>query len=321
MEPNTISVPSQPVQPVQPQDLSAGTLLGPVNLFKTTWNFFKNYYKTIIPIFIIPSLIFVVAQISMLIGSGSSMILGFVLLIVGIILSIASGPAVTSTIHRLATEVGAVITLKDQYKFGFKIFWSVVLIAILQLFISFGSAILFVIPAIIVGVYLSMYMFTLVIDGKRGFESLTESFSLVKGRWWPVLGRFAFIAVAYLGCAIVIAILSFLIEIIFGIEDKSLSQIILNMILNLVLTSTAGSFMVVYSYNLYTNLKNTRIPNVYVADFKKWLIAFAVIGVIAAIGFFVVGSMLVQTLKKEIMKGALNSNFQSQYLNASIKTR
>ncbi len=281
MEPNTTSVPSQPVPQVQPQDISLGMLEGPFSLFKKTWNFFKSNWKSLVPIIILPAACFALGQIISLFG-GVSFILAVVIIVIGMVLSIASQPAVVDAIYKL-NNGSTTLKLVDQYKVGFKIFWPVLLLGVLQALVSLGAAVLFIIPAIIVGIYLSMYLYTLVLDGKRGYEALTESYSLVYGRWFDVFVRFLFVGLVYIGSAIVVAGASYILSAIFGITSDSVSQFVLSMALNIILTSVMGTIIAVYLYNLYLSLKATRRPNVDVAGFKKWLVAFTVLGAIGLV--------------------------------------
>jgi hypothetical protein len=287
MEPNTISTPlSQPAPQVQPQNLSLGTLEGPVSLFKSSWKFFKSNWKKLVPIIILPGACFTLGQIIILFGNPIVSILSVLLFIAGIIFSITSQPAAVDAIAKL-NNGNMAIRLGEQYKFGFKIFWSMLLLGIIQALISFGASVLFVIPAIVVGIYLAMSLYVFVLEGKRGYEALTESYSLVYGRWFDVLVRLLFIALVYIGFAIIFALVSFIITTIFGIDPDSVSEKVLSLILNLVLSSGMGTLIAVYLYNIYLTLKATRRQNVDVISFKKWLVAFTVLGIVGLISLIV----------------------------------
>jgi hypothetical protein len=287
MEPNSIGVPpSQPVPQVQSQNLSAGTFEGPVSLFKSSWIFFWKNWKTLVPIVILPIASFSLGQILVLFGNSILFIFVLVLFAIGMILSVASQPAIIDAIHKLHNGIAAIV-LVDQYKLGFKMFWSVIFLGILQALILFGASVLFIIPAFIVGIYLVMYMYTLVLDKKKGLQSLTESYSLITGRWFDVLGRLLFVGLVYIGFAIVVAGVSFVISTIFGFKSNSIPQAVLSVILNLILGGAMGTLVAVYLYKVYSSLKSTRKTDINVLSFKKWLIAFSVLGLIAMVAIFV----------------------------------
>ena len=203
MEPNTSvnSVSSIP-----------GQLEGPVNLFKSAWALFKANWKILISIIVAPMALMYIGQIFLVTGNLIMIIFAFILIIAGAIFSIPSQPAIINAIHRLSTEPGVKIDFKEQYKFGFELFWSLILLMIITFCVSLGSLFLLAIPGIIVVVYTSMYLISLTLDGKKGFEALVESYSLIKGRWWRVLGRLLFLILVYLVGAIVVFGIAFVVK-------------------------------------------------------------------------------------------------------------
>ncbi len=61
--------------------------------------------------------------------------------------------------------------------------WTLVPLAIL------GGMVLFIVPGIIVSVYLSLALFVFLKEDKRGLAALLRSHALVRGSWWTILGR------------------------------------------------------------------------------------------------------------------------------------
>lgn len=66
----------------------------------------------------------------------------------------------------------------------------VLLVALLQILVTVGGFILLIIPGILFFVWFSLSQFTVMLDGKRGFESLQTSKSMVKGRFWGIVYLF-----------------------------------------------------------------------------------------------------------------------------------
>lgn len=66
----------------------------------------------------------------------------------------------------------------------------VLLVALLQILVTIGGLILLIIPGILFFVWFSLSQFTVMLDGKRGFEALQTSKSMVKGRFWKVVSLF-----------------------------------------------------------------------------------------------------------------------------------
>jgi hypothetical protein len=77
---------------------------------------------------------------------------------------------------------------RRELPYGFARFWSIVLVGLLSgLAIAVGFLLL-IVPGFIVLTFLSCAIPALVIEGKRGREALRRSWSLVRGRGWPVFG-------------------------------------------------------------------------------------------------------------------------------------
>jgi len=285
MEPHTNepSAPSANGAPSPQNPQSSLILQGPVKLFTSAWNVFKNNWKMLVSIAIAPSVILFIGQLLMQVQSPVLLVIGIIIGIVGTVVSVVMQPAMIDAIHRLAHEPGVILTVGTQYKTGFRYFWSVLFLIILACLIFFGSGLLFLIPALVIGIYISLYIFVRVLDDKKGFSAFTESYSLVKGRWWGVFGRMLFLVLIYAIGALIIAGITFLIESTFAIDSNSVAGMIIAMILNLIFIGTVGPVALAYIYNLYVSLKETRLADVPVSGFKKWLVAFLIIGILVLI--------------------------------------
>jgi len=298
MEPNT-SVPRAPV-------MNTGALEGPRKLLSSAWSLYKTNWKTLMYIVVAPSIISAIGQILAVAKNPILAIVAFLIFMVGVVYSAAMLPAAVNAIHRLSTESGANLMWKTQYKFGFSLFWSVVFLAILQLIIALGAYALFILPGIIISGYFCMYIFALVIDGKKGFSALTESYSLVKGRWWGVFGRFLYFVLVYIGVGIIVGIIGLGLDFILGFNSKSTGASVVSIVMNLVLVATVAPLALVYAYKLYASLKQSRIADVSTVGFRKWLVAFLVIGIMAAI--------ILPIIVVPIMISAIN-NYKEQFRN------
>ena len=84
--------------------------------------------------------------------------------------------------------LGDPVDAQASYRYGFKRFGSVALIAILSGLIIFGGLLLFVIPGFIFAVFLSLVIPALVVENRRGADALGRSWNLVSGSFWHVLG-------------------------------------------------------------------------------------------------------------------------------------
>ena len=96
--------------------------------------------------------------------------------------------------------IGREPDVADSFRFGYRRFWSILLVGVLVGLAVFVGLILFIIPGIIIGVRLSVSIPALVVERRRGTDALGRSWELVKGYSWPVFG--AFIVVALLNAIV-----------------------------------------------------------------------------------------------------------------------
>lgn len=256
---------------------------GPIKLTVNTWKFFKEHWKIVVSIVMLPNLFFAVSQILIFSKNFVFLMVAILLLIFAGILSVVSQPAAINAVHRLTTEPEIRIDVGSQYRFGFGLFWSVLFLLILQMLIALGSGVFFVIPAIIISVFVSLCMFVLVVENKRGFEAMTESYSLVKGRWFDVLGRILFMALISIVGSIILSGLSYIIQSILGIPLESLSNDVLAVVSGLILNSFFGSLYVIYLYKLYVSLRSSVQVKAPTINFRKILIGFMIVGIIVSV--------------------------------------
>ncbi|MEK7642170.1 MAG: hypothetical protein AAB365_04265 [Patescibacteria group bacterium] len=254
---------------------------GPLAILKASWNLFVKHWKSIVPIVILPSVVGYIGTLFTLFKSNVFFgVIGAILSIVGGVLSVAAVAALTGAIHRLSIDPNAQISLKEQYRFGFTLFWSIVLVGLITMLVMIGSIALLVIPGIIVGVYIGLYTYALVVDGKKGFGALLESYDLVRGRWMPVFGRAAFLGLISMLAWIIIG------AVMYPFVGNDMFSQAIGGLINIAATAVLTPIAIGYSYRLYTNLKSLRQPEISLKKFKKWLVALLCIGVLAIIILF-----------------------------------
>ncbi|MCX6715409.1 MAG: hypothetical protein NT077_00110 [Candidatus Taylorbacteria bacterium] len=245
-------------------------------MYKKNWSIFTT-------ILIFPYALIYIGNALVSTENLALLVLGALITIVGFVLSVVAYTSLVKSVHDLETNPSAIVSVKDQYSFGFKIFWSVILVGIIQALVSFGSLALFLIPAIIVGVYVTFSYFGVVLDGKKGFSALTESFSLVRGRWWKILWRIIFVALVNLLLSVVIMGIQFLLSSLTGYQHNSSTDIMVSSILNMILVLFYMPIGVAYLYKLYRTLKETEVAEISTVVFKRWLVTFLVVGIVAIV--------------------------------------
>jgi len=120
-----------------------------------------------------------VSTVALLIGTLVSLALAFIMAFV-----------VEAAVARAAAQatIGDTVVTEESYRWGFRRFGSVLLIALLVGIAIFVGLLLLIIPGIIAAVMLAVAIPALVFEDKRGMEALRRSWALVKGQFWHVLG-------------------------------------------------------------------------------------------------------------------------------------
>ena len=108
-------------------------------------------------------------------------------------------------------------------------------------------SLLFIIPGIIVSVYYSFAIWTLIFEDYKGMSAIKRSKELVKGYWWAVFGRFLAVGLIYL-----VIILVSSIPFIF-IEEGSVLEFIWNFTTSM-LDIIISIIFAIYSYLIYKDL-------------------------------------------------------------------
>jgi hypothetical protein len=89
----------------------------------------------------------------------------------------------------VAAEVaGEDPTVEQSYRFGFHRLGSVLVVSVLVGLAIMAGLILFIIPGIFIAVRLAVSIEALVVEGRRGTQSMGRSWELIGGHWWHAFG-------------------------------------------------------------------------------------------------------------------------------------
>jgi len=276
-------------------------VIGPIELIKKSWLFLKKHAVILVSISVVPFIFVAVIGtlffLASIIQSPILMTICAILYLAAVVLGATFYPALTHTIHKLSTETDPRITIYGQYAFGFRVFWQFILLVIISFFATWGATLLFIIPGIVVIIYSLFYFFTFTIDEKRGFAALTESYSLIKGRWWTVFGRLIALLLVCFATALVYGIIISTVGTVLSFILNGVVLYAITLVLNVSLQIAIISFSAIYMYYLYVSLRSSRqhiIPSV---AYKRWLMAFVVIGAITFVSYVAfVGSYISKNL-------------------------
>ena len=286
MEPNT---------PISTTQVSTKTMPGVFNLINQSISFYKKYYKNLIPIGLVLVVIYFLQQIIMpsFDSKGSNFDLSsstWLMIILFIIISIVAGifkfvSYYAFTKATIEYDSSRLISLKELYKFGFKIFWPAVWIYILSTMVILGASVFLIIPGIVLSLYLVFSAFSLVDENRRGLHALCASFYYIKDNFWKVLWRLLGLALVMFAISLVILGIVF---VVMYISDPTFFSDFFSKKAQMTTGSTTGFWSILlssvfyfifyciyfpvvtfYSYAIYKHLKSSKpVPNPEV-DFKK----------------------------------------------------
>ena len=283
-------LPTQPSQTHQTQ--SQNYLPGVKQLFGQAWQIYKDRWKTLVFISIIP-LIFLIITLPFIIFSPFlTLALGKSFALISIIVIGVS--ACLILLLYMWSPVAQLYAIKDRNeKIGFKtsygrsrnrVFLYIVL-AILLMIINVFGFILFVIPGIIFAVWFSLAPYVFVAENTGPIEALKRSKQYVNGKFFEVLFR-----------SMGIGLIGGLIAIILALIP------IVNLFSGFLIPLIVVVIMTIYWFILYENLKalsGKTISNPISKTFVILVTTLLVIGVICAViftGYFV--SNLIKNMGK-----------------------
>jgi hypothetical protein len=276
-------------------------LIGPIALGSTSWHFYKTHWKALTTLIIIPMAAILLGNLVSETGaaiydhvsaSGPILeILGFIVFLAAGVFMVAAAMGLIHSIHKLSSEAGAALHVWSEYKIGFRYFWPLVLLGIIRGAAMLGAFAVLVIPGIILATYTIFISFSLVIDDKRGFAAFADSFALVHGRWWKVLGRLLYLVICYMAAVLIMAGIFFIARTLFHYTAGSVADGIVSGVVMTALPLVFIPYAMTYLYKLFTALKEHRLHNdhPHTKLFKDFLIAFIVIGALLFVGAIFAG--------------------------------
>lgn len=304
---------------------STKALPGVFSLIKQSLSFYKKNFKKLVAIGATLLVLMVVEGLIMkllfpgisdgntffITLSAGSRIFFVVLIFIGAIVNVVAQIIIQISFIKAASEYdgGASASVKDIFRSSFSLFWSFIWVTILSALVFFGSGVFLLVPAIILGIYMSMSTYVLVIDGKKGLSALTTSFHYVRGNWWRVLGRvLAMVAILLVIALVVVAIVLLIVALSGAISFASMNDFIasvvtlaealdksevINLLIGIVMNFIAycvlAPICTFYSYSIYKHLKAKKsAPEATeLKTVRAWFMGLSIFGLVVSVIFIV----------------------------------
>ena len=233
-------------------------LIPSAELLKGTWQEYKKYAFKFIELLIygligsLPFLILIFVFFNALVKFEEGLI-GFGVL--GILTVLLLAAFVLMIIWNLRAQIGSIILLKENYqpspqesfKKSNKYLVPFLGVSVLLTVLVFAWGLLFLLPALIFGIYYGFAQYIQVAEDKRPFSSIERSYDLVINYWWPVFGRFCLLVL--IG-SLVYGLLSIP---FYWMSDNGWLFESYNLVMNLIWV-LLSPFFTIYPYKVYKNL-------------------------------------------------------------------
>ncbi len=264
-------IPSPPVpSAAQPVQQVAATvqdgLISVGRLFSDSWSLYKQRFGVLVALIAIPYIPLLAIQL----WPAGSLVKSVLALVFGLVSVLILIPTIVAAISAVAKNTG----FSDSFKRGLQLFFPLLWIGILSELAIMGGFILLVIPGIILAIGLSLSIFTLVIEDKRGTRALLQSRSYVRGHWWAVFGR---LLLLYVVIGIPLLVLQVLVSLAFGGTTGIIAYYLVSIF--------AAPFALVYTYTIYRSLAALRpeLATTTSTSGRGFLITSIIIGLIVLI--------------------------------------
>jgi hypothetical protein len=227
-------------------------------IFSMAWQMYRERFIKFLHLYWLGFLVLLPFMVVMLLfaltktflpGGPTSQVTTVLLILAGVItlpVAIYFGARTQISIILMYSQPPSAAT-KEIFAASRQYFWSYLWLVILTGILVMLWALLFIIPAIIWGVFYSFGSLVLIYGGLKGYAALKHSRELIRGYWWAVFGREMFLGLVFMVIMIILSIPSS------AIPNQGLARDFWNMITQIV-NWLIGPFAGLYIYLLYRNL-------------------------------------------------------------------
>lgn len=204
-----------------------------------------------------------------------------------IVFMIAMPFAMTVAVHE--GDQGKTPDMEKVYKRAFSSIFPYLVVVILMLIVVMGGSVLFIIPGIIAGIYLTLATYVYILEGKTGIDALVTSSWYVRNFWWDILARKIVFAIAVLAAIFVFALIFVPITFALGFGPAIFQFLLMLFIFLFVIP-----FSLAFYYLIYKDVKGvqhargrTHPTDAFVLESEKLFIILIVVAAVAAVALFV----------------------------------
>ena len=244
------------------------------------------------------------------------------LLLLGVVSTLLLiGGAILSSIFKLAIIL-AVGKYKEKpsvsscLKGGMVYFVPVLVMSVVAWFITFGSWFVFVIPGIIIGLFLQFASYEIILGGKKWFRALKGSVQIMSQHFGEVLLRMVFLALV-IGLGFQLPI--YLLEIVVAAFSEGASAQAFGLVLFLnsikvIVGMFVGFYSIVYGVITYQQAKRATTEDTNVS--MAWMFVVSLVGWLIVV---LIGGQLIKIGKSQLFQNGVQSITNEVKVNTTIE--
>lgn len=217
------------------------------------------------------------------------------LLIIMTVVGVIFGAAMLLTVAKAEEKP----TLGSVISTGAKLFWSMLLTSLLVGFLVMGGMFLFLIPGLIIAIFMSFSSYEVVLADQKYLQAMKNSATIIKQHFGALFVRY----LVLIGISIAISVFDLIVQAIFS-DVPAISGLF--SLLSLVVQAVAGFFSICYVYLLYREARAQTNFNQPASMTWMWIVS--IIGwVIGVIMLMVMGIALGALLKSGLVQDAVKN--------------
>jgi len=258
-------------------DTQNTNLSTPFKLLSQAFNLFTSRFSAIAGVVTPMLVVYIISQVLSFYargGKGSpAIVLSSALFsLVWLIVSIIGFIALVRTVN--AIIAGTTVQPESAYREGAKLISSVAVVGLMSAATGILGFFAFIIPGVLLSIYFTFAVPSVILDGKKGFDAILTSVHLVRGRWAKVFGYM--LVVGIFGFAVSLAAV-FVSEVLFA-DFALLKAVVATAVSLLVVGPVSSLFQLLF----FAELKKTVVPMTDLdrATYKRNIITAASVGAI-----------------------------------------
>ena len=196
--------------------------------------------------------------------------------------------AMSIAVHE--AEHGKTPNIEEVYKRAFSSIFPYLAVLLLAIITIFGGSVLFIIPGIIVAIYLSLATYVYIFENKKGVDALITSAWYVRNFWWDILARKITVAIIA-----VLAVFLFSLVVVPILFAFGFGPAVFQFLLDLFVFIFVIPFSLTFAYLIYKDVKSaqhargrTAPDKTFELEAEKIYVIFIIVAAVAAIIIFLV---------------------------------